>query len=179
MSLAVSADAAAAGPGWWDWVGLALTILGFLFAGVQLARVTSASKAASEALREARSDVMKQQLAALAFHLSHVVHDLSFAMETNNTAVAHRALLRFSSIAEEIAPLVRDGETPNGELAQDLLEASEEALNVKERLIAGRNKTVDVVRDVKKIDTSISILVKKVTGFQATARYTPGGKSSV
>lgn len=120
---------------------------------------------------------MRSQLAALALHLSHVLHDLTYAMEVNNAAVAHRALLRFSSIAEEIAPLLADGEMRNPDLATEMRSRAEEALDVKERLMS--SKTPDVTRLVKKISTSIAMIVKDLTGVMAAARYGTGGTAGV
>lgn len=173
-----------AAPGWHDWVGivlaivgLVLTVVGFAIAWIQLRKTQTATEAATQKLAEARQKLNGDQLAAALPQLASVVSDLDFAINSNDREVAHRALLRFSFVANESVALLAILETDNSDLERRLLAAAQTALDVKGSIVS--KKGVDIARTAKSIGNEITSLSVELSGMVAKDRYQIGDLPSV
>jgi len=166
-----------AAPGWHDWVGLGLALVGFAIAYRQLRKTRTAAEIAAKKLSEARLKLNNDQLAAVLPQLASIVSDIDFAVDANDREVAHRALLRFSYIANEAIALLKNLEEDHSGMEVRLLAAANTALDVKGAIV-GR-KTVDIARNAKVIGTEVGSIAVELSGLVAKTRYQIGGASNV
>lgn len=157
------------GPGWWDWLGLGGTGLGFLFAFVQLSRTRKAADAATAALGAAQVKLSGDALSAAMPALKDLQADLDLAIGANEAEAAQRALVRFGHAAHEIASLLENVEEGAAELISRVKVAGNRALDVKQMLAGKQNP--DVARTAKAISAEIGKLSSELTGVVAQIRY--------
>lgn len=165
------------GPGWFDWLGLLLAVAGFWIAIVQLGKTRSAADAAARELERARERLSGDQLSAVVAQLQSIVADVDFAVDNNDREVAHRALLRFSLVANESMALLGYLSSDHSALKQRLAVAAEAALDAKAAIVGKKN--VDVARTAKAVGTEIGALTVEVSGLVAQGRYEMKGGSNV
>jgi heme exporter protein D len=99
---------AAAAPGWADWLGLGLTVLGFAVAIIQATRARRAAAAAADALKRAEARLRLDALFALPAALADTRGELNWAESNDDIAVARFALLRLHNRSSEALLLVND-----------------------------------------------------------------------
>ena len=174
MGLLLDVNAA---PGWHDWLGIGLTVLGFGVAIVQLRKTKKATIAASDELRKARLKLSGDQLSALVPQIQTITSDLDFAILSNDREVAHRALLRFSYLATEAISLLNNLDSDHSELQDRLTETASDALDAKSSILGRPN--ADVARNAKVVTRKIEKLTVEVSGLVANGRYQIGGDSGV
>lgn len=167
----------AAAPGWHDWLGLLLTVAGFLIAFRQLRKTQTAAETAASELARARLKLNSDQLAAVLPQLTSIVSDLDFAIDNNDREVAHRALLRFSYVAKEAIALLANLDADHTSLQSRLGGASSTALDVKGSIVG--KKSVDIARSAKAIGADINGLSVEISGLVAQDRYLLGGGEDV
>ncbi|MFL0564584.1 hypothetical protein ACH0CG_02420 [Microbacterium sp. 179-I 1D1 NHS] len=166
-----------AAPGWHDWLALALTVVGFWIAIVQLGKTRSASETAAAELRKARTKLNSDQLAAVVTQMQMIVADIDFAVQENDREVAHRALLRFSYVANESIALLGNLEADHSTLEDRLRQAAGHALDAKSSIVG--KKVVDVARTAKSAGNEISGLCVEISGLVAKDRYQIGVAENV
>lgn len=159
-------------PGWFDWFGIALAVIGFVIGWRQLRKTTDAATAATAALSKARKKLVFDQLAAVQGQVSSIIADLDFAIDNNDKEVAHRALLRFSYAASEIRALLTtvDAEFDNlGELTLQFEGSSGTALDVKANIVGRSNP--DIARLTKSVTHDIRSASVALDNQIAKGRY--------
>lgn len=166
-----------AAPGWHDWLGLVLTVIGFWVAIVQLRKTRSASVEAARELSRAREKLNADQLSANVAQLQLVGTDLDFAIWNNDAEVAHRSLVRFNYLANEVVALLDNHPGDNAELAERLKQAASDAREAKAEIVS--TKRPDVVRVAKAVGRAVTELTGDIAGIVATDRYQLGGASDV
>jgi hypothetical protein len=171
-------------PGWHDWLGLgitlvgfALTIFGLIVAYDQLKKTQTAAEAVNVRLSEVRDKLNGDQLAAVLPQLNTIVADMDFAIDNNDREVAHRALLRFSYVATETIALLSNVLMDHTELQERLRTTSSIALDIKGSIVSKR--TADIPRLAKATSRDIGELTVEVSGIVAQARYQLGDTPSV
>lgn len=164
-------------PGWYDLGGLLLTVVGFTVAFIQLWKTRNAAQAAADELDRARKKLSADQLSAVVIQLQTIVGDLDFAIENNDREIAHRALLRFSFVANESVSLLSNLPTDHGVLQGRLSTTATFALDTKASIVGRR--TVDVARTAKPVSKDIGALAVEIAGLVAQDRYQIGGDKSV
>lgn|GEM_PF-4508100 len=157
------------GPGWWDWLGLGGTALGFVIAFFQLARTRKAANAATLALGAAQTKLSGDALSAVMPLLRDLQSDLDFAITNNQAEAAQRALVRFGHSAHEIASILENVEEGADQLIDRVKSAGDRALDVKQSLAGKQNP--DVARTAKTISTEIGKLSSELAGVVAQIRY--------
>ncbi|GAA1320379.1 hypothetical protein ACFSWE_05005 [Leucobacter albus] len=165
------------GPGWHDWLGLALTVFGFAIAFWQLKKTKSASETATAELNRARKKLNTDQLSAVVNQMQIVVADIDFAIDSNDREVAHRALLRFSYVAKEAEAILGNLEPDHGPLQTRLTETSSKALDAKSSIVGRPN--ADVARTAKAVGVAVSSLTVEISGLIASDRYQLGEDARV
>ncbi|MFB4350516.1 hypothetical protein [Microbacterium sp. CR_7] len=164
-------------PGWHDWFAIGLTGIGFWIAMVQLKKTRSASEAAAIELRKARTKLNSDQLSAVVTQMQMIVADIDFAIEQNDREVAHRALLRFSYVANESIALLGNLTANHDELESRLEGAATKALDTKSSIVG--KKSVDVARTAKSVGNEIAGLCVEISGLVARDRYQIGATQDV
>jgi len=159
-------------PGWFDWLGLALTVIGFLLGWRQLYKTTTASRAATAALGRARKRLIFDQLAAVQRQINSIIADMDFAIDFNDREVAHRALLRFSFAAAEVRALLGSIDAELGDfsaLAGGFEASSDAALNVKASIVG--KPSPDIARLAKVVTREIRSVSVNLDNEIAKGRY--------
>jgi hypothetical protein len=164
-------------PGWHDWLGIVLTIGGFITAFVQLAKTRTAAETAARKLAEATQKLNADQLGAVVPQLATIVADMDFAIDANDREVAHRALLRFSHVAREASGLLAHLTADHTDLQSRLVQSIEIALDVKGNIV-GRVKA-DVPRLAKPITAEIRALSVELAGVTVDDRFQLGEVKNV
>lgn len=156
-------------PGWWDWLGLGGTTIGFMIAFIQLHKTQRAASAATAALRAAQVKLSGDALSATMPVLRDLQADLDIAIGVNGSGAAQRALVRFAHAAHEIASLLGNVEEGAAELIDRVRAAGDRALDTKEALAGKQNP--DVARTAKGISAEIGKLSSELAGVVAQIRY--------
>ena len=167
----------AALPGWHDWLGIVLTVGGFIVAFVQLAKTRTAAETAASRLAEATQKLNADQLGAVVPQLATIVADMDFAIDANDREVAHRALLRFSHVAREATALLAHLSADHSQLQIRLNDAIEIALDVKGNIVGRAN--ADIPRLAKPITAEIRSLSVEVSGVTVDDRFQLGESKNV
>ncbi|MCP8999574.1 hypothetical protein NFC73_07485 [Pseudarthrobacter sp. RMG13] len=165
----ISQGAVMDGPGWWDWLGLGGTAIGFFVAFVQLSRTRKAAAAATAALGAAQVKLSGDALSAAMPVLRDLQADLDIAISANGSEAAQRALVRFGHAAHEIGSLLGNVEEGAAELVDRVIAAGDRALDVKQSLAGKQNP--DVARTAKAISAEIGKLSSELGGVVAQIRY--------
>ncbi|UXN23927.1 hypothetical protein N8D74_10055 [Curtobacterium flaccumfaciens] len=167
-------------PGWFDWLGIALAVIGFGIGWWQLHKTTDAAEVATTALAKARKKLVFDQLAAVQGQVSSVIADLDFAIDSNDREVAHRALLRFSYAASEIRALLAAVDEEFGDyfdLTERFASSSGTALDVKANIV-GR-PSPDIARLAKAVTKEIRSVSVSLDNEIAKGRYELGDSANV
>lgn len=139
-------------PGWADWLGLFLTVVGFLIAIIQATRARRAAYAASAALGRAEQRLRLDALFTFPASLADARGELNWAEAHDDQAVARFALLRLHSRSSEALLLV-DDETFNvldqKKLARLLRKVIKNSLLAKDQLGDG-GTVADALTDLLK-----------------------------
>lgn len=167
----------AAAPGWFDWLGLAITLAGFGVAIWQLRKTTSAANAAAGELARARERLNGDQLAAVVPQMQSVVSDLEHAMASSSQDVAVRALARFKLVAGDANALLTNLNSDYSEL-QARLDSSAKAALRSQGALASRSDA-DLPRLVKKVSSDIEALAGDISAVVAAQRYSLRGAQDV
>ncbi|WP_139195358.1 hypothetical protein [Curtobacterium sp. MCBA15_001] len=137
-------------PGWADWLGLLLTVVGFAIAIIQATRARRAASAASEALTKAEQRLRLDALFAFPASLADARGELNWAEAHDDQAVARFALLRLHSRSSEALLLV-DDETfdvlDQKKLARLLRKVIKNSLYAKDQLGEGES-VAEILTDV-------------------------------
>jgi hypothetical protein len=168
---------ASAAPGWADYLGLALTVLGFWIAIAQLHKTRTATEAATDALREAQANVSHMAFMSVIPQIQMVVDDLSFAMPANDEEVARRALVRFSLLGREASEILESFDADHRQLQDKLVKASTRATKTKSALVT--TKDPDVIAVVKVVAADIDAVHQELAQVGAQLRNRIGGSDGV
>ena len=170
-----------AAPGWIDYLGLALTVIGFVIAILQLRKTRSAALAAKDAaelsLVQAQRHLSQRSVMFLIPQVQVVVEDLDYSIASNDIQVSRRALVRFAHIASELSALlveVRDSENP---ISERLTAAADKATRAKGSLMTQTKP--DVASAVKSSAQLINGLSRELTEIAATMRNRVEGIENV
>lgn len=167
-----------AAPGWADYLGLTLTVVGFWIAFQQL----RSTKKVAEATRDAVSGVLdtaqralsQRALGALVPQLQLAVEDLDHAMKQPDVEVARRALVRFAHIAAEGSNLLSSLGPPATRLATRMSQASSRATRAKGMLMS--EKSPDIAGNLGQAAEDATQLSTQVTALASKLRNTVEGK---
>jgi hypothetical protein len=173
-----------AAPGWHDWVGLAISIVGFgltlvglRVAYLQLEKTQTASEAVNRRLTEVRDKLNGDQLAAVLPQLNSIVADMDHSIDTNDREVAHRALVRFSFVATETIALLQNVVDDHSDLQLRMAATSAAALDIKGVIVS--KKSTDIARIAKGVSGQMQSQTVEITGIVAGARLDVGGTTHV
>lgn len=163
-------------PGWFDYLGMSVALVGFALTIWQTVKSRSAAEAATAALVEARKDLISNALMSSQNQFQLVVLDLDQAIRSNQEDLAHRTLVRYSHLAKETATFLADA-AGYVDLREELLTSSELALDTKEKIVQA--KTPDVQRLAKGISRDINHVAVEMTAIVAAMRITIDGADNV
>lgn len=167
----------AVSPGWFDWLGLVVALLGFGFTIWQVAKTRNASVAANDALKGAQRVLTSNTLQSVVTQFQLVVGDLDRAIDVDHSEMAHRALVRYAHLARETRTLLDGHENDYADLKQRLWDSSELALDVKQRIVAAANP--DIGRLAKAISRDVNAVSIEMTEVVSTLRNNLEGSPHV
>ena len=159
-------------PGWFDYVGLFVALVGFALTIWQTMKSRGAAEAATSALVEARRTLVNNSLLASQNQFQLVVSDLDQAMGSNQVDLAHRTLVRYSHLAKETETLLAEN-LDVMPLREKLLASSELALDTKEKIV--QSKSPDVQRLSKAISREVNQVSVDMSAIVAALRLTIDG----
>jgi len=166
-----SADPA---PGWADYIGLLLTVVGFSIALIQLRRTKKAAEAAKTAadgvVAEAQSALSQRALMTLSSQIQLVVEDLDYAVSHGDVQVGRRALVRFGHLAAEAGELTKHRDQDGEGLADALSTTSRKATEAKGLLMSRAAPNIKVL--VGAVALEISDLSNQLTAISTSLRNT-------
>jgi hypothetical protein len=141
-------------PGWFDWLGMAVALVGFAVTIFQVVRTRSAAKTATDALEKAQTLLTANMLIALPGQYSLIVSELDHAIRLNQGDMAIRTLVRYGHLAQETIALLQSPTDEHRELCQRLIDTTTRALNTKEKLVQTAEPDVRAIskRVAKEID---------------------------
>lgn len=163
----------AVNPGWFDWLGLAIALVGFGVTIYQVVKTRSAAKAATAALTTAQGQLAKRALLAIGPQLQSIQLDLGYTMKKNNADIAERTLVRFGLIAREASGLLITLGVGHEDLAERMRAAAHEATVVKAAM--STTKSPDVVLLAKAISAEVDALTQDVMDIANDFRNTIEG----
>lgn len=134
-------------PGWFDSLSLALTLLGFLVAYIQLKRTRASADAATLALKKAEQRLGSDQAIALPGLFADVGNELLYVEEGGAPEVARFALLRLHSLSNESSTVILGIGGKHEKLARRVERLGRRALAAKGEL-GGETSAADVVRPI-------------------------------
>jgi len=168
---------ASVAPGWFDYVGLGVSLIGFGVAIRQIYKTRGASEAATKALLSAQKSLISNTLLSVVTQFQLVVADLDQAMSSNHGDMAHRALVRYGHLARETRSLLDEKSREYDDLKTRLWDSSEVALDVKEKIVQA--KSPDIGRLAKQISREINTVSLEMTEVVANLRHQVGGSEHV
>jgi hypothetical protein len=161
--------------GWFDLLGLTLTLFGLWITVVQaIAARRSADEArdvaaaAAEAVSEARSHLAQNQLLVALTQLQQVIADIETAASHDEKAVLEFSLVRFGNAATESAGLLDSHESEHGSLANDLRTIGSDALDVKAAL--AKSTSSKTAKPSEELRNRLARINLAITGALVTLR---------
>lgn len=164
-------------PGWLDYVGLLVALVGFGIAIWQIAAARKENSKTRAALELAQKQLSQRALMNVIPQVQSVVDDLGFAMPNNDVEVAKRSLVRFALVAREGEALLAGLAADYGQVRADLKRASEVATKAKAQIAS--QATPDVTALAKSASRAIDSVHQELTSIVATVRYTVEGAEDV
>jgi methyl-accepting chemotaxis protein len=162
-------------PGWFDYVGLLITIGGFALAVCKIRAARKATTKATNALQAAQHNLSRMSLVAVIPQFHAVANDLSHVVPAHDSEGTQRALLRFVMTVGEVRGLLSSFDEDHSDLSQRLGKASDRAKRVKGDLASIASP--DVVTLTKHARSDIDKIAEELTQLASTMRNTiDGGK---
>ncbi|WP_285042977.1 hypothetical protein [Plantibacter sp. LMC-P-059a] len=162
--------------GWFDVVGLVLTLVGLLLAWLQARRARKAAEAAEDAVEATEHKLSLSQLLLVLGAVQQVIGDLENAADNENKPVAQFLLLRFGMLAAEAATLLARQERDVGNLTDDLRKFSEQALDAKALL--ARSSSPKVARATSEIRSDLGRVGLQIATAVTELRFRTGASSN-
>jgi len=166
-----------AAPGWFDYFGMLVAVVGFGLTIWQTVKSRNAAEAATTALLQARKTLVSNTLLASQNQFQLVVADLDQAIRANQGELAHRTLVRYSHLAKETDTLLGDIHGQDA-LRQKLVASSELALDTKEKIVQAKTPP-DISRLSKLVSRDINQVAVEMTSIVATLRLEINGADDV
>ncbi|MGU3411943.1 hypothetical protein ACLBWP_17725 [Microbacterium sp. M1A1_1b] len=158
-----------AAPGWADWLGLVLTVVGFLVAIIQATRARRVAAAASEALARAEKRLHMDALFALPASLADTRGELNWAEANDDMSVARFALLRLHNRSSEALLLVADDSfdvLEQKKLARLLRRVVKSSLAAKDQLADAPSVAAAIIDVAKDFDELTGQLAASTTNMR-------------
>lgn len=156
-------------PSWFDWLSLVLTILGFVFAGIQAHKAKTAAEQAAAALNRASGRLATSQVTSLVAQLVEIAHDLDASRKVDDPNGAQRALRRLYILTCELAPLTEKLTQFKPETTSTIRELGDEASSAVEKI--GSSKVPILPRGVSSISAKITLCQGELTKTLTRIRF--------
>lgn len=163
-------------PGWFDYVGLGITVAGFILALCKIRAARRATTAATSALQGAQRNLSRMSLLAVIPQFHAVSNDLAHVVPAGDSDGTQRVLLRFSLNVGEVRGLLASFDEDHSELSSRLAKASDRAKRVKGDLATAAHPNVAAV--VKLARRDIDNIAEELTQLASTLRNTIEGADS-
>ena len=168
---------AASAPGWHDYLGLLLGVVGFGIAIWQIIVARKESTKARLALEQAQRHLSQNALMSLVPQLQTISHDLDFALPAGNIEVAKRALVRFGLLASEAEALLVSIPGDHTALKNRFRRHAIQATRVKGEIVSIVDP--DLTHLAKTVAVAIESLNKDLAGVVSSLRNTVEGMNDV
>jgi hypothetical protein len=142
--------------GWFDVLGLVLTLVGFIVAAVQSHSAKTAAEAAKEAAVVTERELAKSQLLVSLSNVQQIISDVESAASNENKAVAVFSLIRFGVAATEARELLDRATGDNKALQDSLKQSSERALDLKSAL--AKSASLKIARTSDPLRSELGLL---------------------
>lgn len=163
----------AAAPGWFDYVGFAVTMLGLFFAWLQSREAKDAADSARNAVVRTELKLSMNQLLLVLASIQQNISDIDHSSVSENKEVAKFALSRFGLLATEAAELLdRHAEDGVRALSQRLRTTSQLALDAKASL--AKTTSPKVARFTADVQIELAQVNLEVTAEITRLRYSTG-----
>ncbi|MFJ5143481.1 hypothetical protein [Curtobacterium sp. NPDC088465] len=163
--------------GWFDVVGLGLTLLGLALAYLQARGANKVAKATARAAKETQATLAHNQLLYALGQVQQVVNDIDSAATGEDRSVLIFSLVRFANVATESAQLLDKHDEEHGALPEDLRKLSEDALNLKATI--ARSSVTKISRPSEALRLELSRASLRLTTTTTDLRNSIQGVSGV
>lgn len=163
--------------GWFDLVGLALTLIGLTVTGAQARSARTAAEAAREATQTTERELAKNQLLLTLAGVQQIIGDIESAASADDKSVTIFSLVRFGVAATEAKELLVREQSAHKPLADDLARLSREALDLKAAL--AKSTSLKVARTSDPLRGDLGVLNLSIQEATTRVRFKTEGSKNV